>query len=144
MRERINLVKPINAIGQIAIMIERIQPCIVLPHRATMKRSGMIGIIDTARPDSQYNIGLIRNRWVKCLAVAEETRSWTALWKKLYCLARPTNLGMLTPVEKVKGCRYWNWRSNTSRCWNRGSPVSNKSSRSKAKSIRFIVQIRRS
>ena len=42
--ERVNLVLSMKAIEQAAIMLERVQPRIVQPHGATLKRGEVIGL----------------------------------------------------------------------------------------------------
>lgn len=82
--EHINLVLPLKIIGQITIMLEYIQTCIVWLHGAILKHGKVISLLNIVKPDFQYNISFIRNKQVKCLAVAKIVRSQIACNLKSY------------------------------------------------------------
>ena len=50
---------------------------IVQPHRATLKRGEVIGLLE--KPDSRCNISFVRSGWVECLAIAEAARDRSRL-----------------------------------------------------------------
>lgn len=56
-------------------MLKRVEHCIIWPHEATLRCDQIIGLLMTIKPNSQYNISLIKDRWVEYLAVVEITKS---------------------------------------------------------------------
>ena len=129
MLERVNFVLPMKAIGQAAIMLERVQPRIIQPHGTILKRGEVIGLLETARTDSRCNISFIGDRWVECLAVTETARSWTTRTlgevtsprKSLQLQQKGSGIQMLKQevtgqqqYRKVKGKKRSGWRSGRS------------------------------
>lgn len=62
-----------KTMGQVVIMLRRIQSRIVWPYEATLKYDEVINLLE--KFDSQYNISFFRNKWVESLAVVEAIRT---------------------------------------------------------------------
>ena len=110
MLEHVELILSMKTIRQVAIMLERIQLCIIWPYGATLKCGEVVGLLE--KPDSQCNICFSKSGWDECLATMEVARSWTTCKTQEVILPyRAKAFRSVSSNKEVKRYRYWSKRS---------------------------------